>query len=206
MVKTRTARRKDRRQRRSARKALRKSRRATRHRGGAAPIAADLSESAMDASVAAKSLAQGGQFMQMNKNFHGGSAPLNAIGASFLTPDMAGAARVGSLDAAMREIAGMQDGGRRRRRAARKGRKASRKGRKASRKGRKSHRKSHKGRKGRKSHRKGRRASRMRGGAAFVPGEVAASPMLLSGSDYSKAGLNPEWRDIQANPMMYAPK
>ena len=199
MVKTRTARRKDRRQRRSARKALRKSRRATRHRGGAAPIAADLSESAMDASVAAKSLAQGGQFMQMNKNFHGGSAPLNAIGASFLTPDMAGAARVGSLDAAMREIAGMQDGGRRRRRAARKGRKASHKG-------RKSHRKSHKGRKGRKSHRKGRRASRMRGGAAFVPGEVAASPMLLSGSDYSKAGLNPEWRDIQANPMMYAPK
>jgi hypothetical protein len=156
----------------------------------------------MDASVAAKSLAQGSQFLAMNQKFHGGSAPLNAIGAGFLTPEMVSAARVGSLDAAMREIAGMQDGGRRRRRASRKGRKTTRKGRKATRKGRKASRKGRKG--SRKSGRKSQR--RMRGGAAFVPGEIEASPMLLSGSEYNKAGLNPEWRDIQANPMMYAPK
>ena len=195
MRKTRTARKDRRRHRRSARKALRRSRRATRHRGGAgalAALAAELNESGMNA-PSVQNLAQGGQFLAMNQKFHGGSAPLNAIGASFLTPDMAGAARVGSLDQAMREIAGMQDGGRRRRRATRKGRKASRKASRKSRKGRK-------GRKGSKATR------RMRGGAVFVPADASAGAMLLSGSEYNKAGLNPEWRDVEANPMMYAPK
>ena len=203
MRKSRTARRRHRKSARKAqRKALRRSRRATRHRGGAALMAAELNESGMVA-PGVQSLAQGGQFMQMNKNFHGGSAPLNAIGAGFLTPDMASAARVGSLDAAMREIAGMQDGGRRRRRhrggSHRRGHKTGRKSHRKS--GHKSQRKVH-----RKSQRKVHRKHRMRGGAAFVPSEVAASPMLLSGSEYNKAGLNPEWRYVESNAMAYAPK
>jgi hypothetical protein len=193
MVKSRRNR--NRASRRASRKACRtahRSRKNRTYRGGNAPVNA----ASVDPSVVAQSLAQGRQFVEM-KGQTGGVAPLAAVTAApLLTPNEAASARTAVLDKYISEISGMQDGGRRRR----KGRKASRKGRKtsrkASRKGRKASRKGHKGR---KASRKTRRYT-MRGGVA----EVNANTMLLN--NYKDAGLNPEWREVQGNPMAYAPK
>ncbi len=178
MVKTRRNRNRNRKSRRSLRRE-RKSRRRNAMRRRTHGGSAPLTAFNMEQAVTNQSMAQGRQFAEMNRLFHGGSAPVAAVGAPpLLTPEMASIARVAPLDASMAEIKGMQDGGRRRRR----GRKGSRKGRKASRKTR-----------------------RFRGGA-FLPAEVAANPMLLSSGAYKDAGLNPEWRYVEGNPMAYAPK
>ena len=176
--------RKSRRSLRRERKSRRRNAMRHRTRGGSAP----LTEFSMPANVTSQSLAQGGQFASMNRQFHGGSAPIATIGAGpLLTPEMASIARTAVLDQKNAEIANMRDmqGGRRRRR----GRKASHKGRKASHKGRKASRK-----------------TRRFEGGAFIPAQVAADPMLLSAGAYKDAGLNPEWRYVAGNPMAYAPK
>ena len=133
----------------------------------------------------------------------GGMAPVGAPTVE-LQGDLRNTARIGPLDAKYAEIAGMQDGGRRRRR----GRKGSRKSRKGSKKSRKSRKGSRKSRRAnRKAHRKSQR--RRRGGAAPLNGDMdlsssygdASGPKMLL-NDYSAAGLNPDWKNVSS----YVPK
>lgn len=71
------------------------------------------------------SLAQGSQYLNIHKDQHGGAAAPypTAVTNSVLSGPMIAATRTGPLDAAIAQIQGMQDGGRRRR----KGKKHSRK-------------------------------------------------------------------------------
>lgn len=153
------------------------------------------------AGMMAQSLAQGEQYANMHANQHGGALDAGpypgAVAEQSLIPaNLAAAARVAPLNAALNAIANMKDpgqaGGARK---GRKGRKASRKGRKAT-------------RKGRKASRKNRKTRRMRGGAAYDsnPASVNASGMLLDGSQMAKAlsGMNAEWK-LAENPASFAP-
>lgn len=152
-----------------------------------------------------QSLAQGQQFANMHANQHGGGAldagpfPGAVTEQSLLPSNLAAAARVAPLNAALNAIANMKDPGQAGGARKRKGRKASRKSRKASRKGRKA---------SRKASRKSRKNRRMRGGAAYDsnPSSVNAPGMLLDGSQMSKAlsGMNAEWK-LAENPASFAP-
>ena len=158
----------------------------------------ELSDNSM-MSAQRRSVAQGQQFGDLTKNMHGGMGVYpGAVVDSTLPQNLHASARLVALDRAYSEISGLQDGGRRRRRASRKGRKASRKGRKASRKGRKASRKS---RKGRKASRKGRK---QRGGALGFA-STDAPGMLLDASQTARAGLNPEWK-LAENPNSFSPQ
>lgn len=156
------------------------------------------------ASMSAQSLAQGQQFEKIHANQHGGAGldagpfPGAVVEQSLLPANLANAARVAPLNAALNAIANMKDpgqaGGRRR---GRKGRKASKKARKASKKARK----------GRKASRKTRRNRRMRGGAfGDNAASVNAPGMLLDGSQMRAAlsGMNAEWK-LAENPAAFAP-
>ena len=151
-----------------------------------------------------QSLAQGEQFANIHANQHGGALdagpfPGAVTEQSLIPSNLAAAARVAPLNAALNAIANMKDpgqaGGRRR---GRKSRKGSKKSRKATRKGRKN----------RKMSRKNRKSRKMRGGAAYVsnPASVNAPGMLLDGSQMSKAlsGMNAEWK-LAENPASFAP-
>lgn len=154
----------------------------------------------------AQSLSQGQQYANMHAAQHGGGGldagpfPGAVTEQSLIPANLAAAARVAPLNAALNAIANMKDpgqaGGARK---GRKGRKATRKGRKATRKGRKATRK------GRKASRKNRK---MRGGAAYDsnPASVNAPGMLLDGSQMGKAlsGMNAEWK-LAENPAAFAP-
>jgi hypothetical protein len=168
------------------------------------------------AGMMAQSLAQGQQFAKMHAAQHGGGGldagpfPGAVTEQSLIPANLAAAARVAPLNAALNAIANMKDpgqaGGARR---GRKGRKATRKGRKATRKGRKATRKGSKAtRKGSKASRKNRKTRRMRGGAAYDsnPASVNAPGMLLDGSQMGKAlsGMNAEWK-LAENPAAFAP-
>jgi len=149
-----------------------------------------------------QSLAQGEQYAKIHANQHGGGAldagpyPGAVTEQSLIPANLAAAARVAPLNAALNAIANMKDpgqaGGARK---GRKGRKASRKGRKAT-------------RKGRKASRKNRKTRRMRGGAAYDsnPASVNAPGMLLDSSQMAKAlsGMNAEWK-LAENPASFAP-
>jgi len=125
--KNRSAERKSRKNRvsRKNRSAARKSRmnrnRSRRNlRGGMAPI----NDTSMNMAQR-DSLAQGSQYLNIHKDQHGGAAAPypTAVTNSVLSGPMIAATRTGPLDAAIAQIQGMQDGGRRRR----KGKKHSRK-------------------------------------------------------------------------------
>ena len=162
----------------------------------------DLNDSSM-MSPQRLSVAQGQQFGDLTKNMHGGMGVYpGAVVDSALPQNLHASARLVALDRSYNEIAGMQDGGRRRR----KGRKASRKGRKASRKSRKGRKASRKSRKGRKSSRKSRKSRRQRGGYAALGFASTDSPgMLLDASQTARAGLNPEWK-LAENPNSFSPQ
>lgn len=118
----------------------------------------------------------------------GGQAPVGDQG--LLEGGLRSSAGLDSLDAATSQIKGMQDGGRRKRKASRK---ASRKTRsvkrKASRKGRKT------SRKGRKTSRKASRRSRQQGGAfGDMAQDVSAKGELLP-ADMQKAALSSQSAD-----------
>jgi hypothetical protein len=149
-----------------------------------------------------QSLNQGQQFASFHANQHGGAAlvggPYPGIvgGEPLLSDSLAASARVGPLNAALNEIKGMQDGGKRKsRKASRKGRK-NRKNRKASRKNRKA---------SRRNRRDSRRNRRYRGGAmpAMNPGSTSA-PGLILPSSVSVPGMNPEWK-LAENARAFAP-
>lgn len=190
-----------RRNRRNTRRNRRNTRRNRRcwtrrnYRGGSVPAPVGVDPMG---DMTKQSLNQGQQFASYHANQHGGAAlvggPYPGIvgGEALLSDTLAASARVGPLNAALNEIKGMQDGGRRRRRNTRR---STRRNRKASKKNRKN----------RKNRRSTRRNRRYRGGAmpAMNPGSTSAGGMLLP-SSVTASGMNPEWR-LAENPRAFAP-
>lgn len=135
------------------------------------------------------SLAQGSQYLNIHKGQHGGAAAPypTAVTNSVLTGPMIAATRTGPLDAAISQIQGMQDGGRRHRKG----------------------KKHHKGGKRTKKHsRKHKKHSRRhRGGAhsAAVGAPVSADTMMLPAGMDKQAALHNEWADAK-NPNAFVPK
>jgi hypothetical protein len=125
------------------------------------------------------SLAQGSQYLNIHKDQHGGAAAPypTAVTNSVLSGPMIAATRTGPLDAAISQIQGMQDGGKRRR----KGKKHSRK------------------------HKTGRRSRKHRGGRHFVGASVSENPMLLPAGMDKAAALHNEWADAK-DPNAFVPK
>ena len=168
-----------------------KQKRHRKHRGG-------LLGAPLNYSLKSQSLNQGQQFLDYHKGQHGGyvanGAPLSAVTASALDGALRGPAHLAGLDKAYADIAGLSDqqGGRRRysKRAKKHGKKHGKKHNKRSKKGGK---RSKKG--GKRSKKHGRTRRHKRGGAhelEFAP--FPSKGMLLSGAQYSQAGLNPEWK------------
>jgi len=135
------------------------------------------------------SLAQGSQYLNIHKGQHGGAAAPypTAVTSSVLTGPMIAATRTGPLDAAISQIQGMQDGGRRHRKG----------------------KKHHKGGKRTKKHsRKHKKHSRRhRGGAhsGAVGAPVSADTMMLPAGMDKQAALHNEWADAK-NPNAFVPK
>jgi hypothetical protein len=146
-------------------------------RGGMAPLGDNSSAGAVK-----DSLTQGSQYLNIHKGQYGGAAAYpTAVTDSVLTGPMIAAARTGPLDAAMSQIQGMQDGGRRR-----KGRKGSKKMRMT--------------KKMRKMMRK------MRGGAMELTGSpISQDSMILPAGMDKQAALNYEW-SMAKDPNAFAPK
>lgn len=165
---------------RASRKNRNRSRRNRSLKGGMAPI----NDTSMNMAQR-DSLAQGSQYLNVHKDQHGGAAAPypTAVTNSVLSGPMIAATRTGPLDAAISQIQGMQDGGKRRR----KGKKHSRK---------------HKGgRRSRKHSRKHRGGSHS--GAAGSP--ISESSMLLPAGMDKAAALHNEWADAK-NPNSFVPK
>ena len=156
-----------------------------RHRGGMAPVGdTSMLQGQKD------NLAQGSQYLNIHKGQYGGSAPYpTAVTDSPLTGSMVASARTGPLDAAMGQIRGMQDGGRRR---------GNKKGKKN--KTKKNRRNKHRhsaSRKHRRSH---------RGGAHSLTGSpLSDSSMLLPSGLEKQAALNNDWSAAR-DPNYWAPK
>ena len=128
------------------------------------------------------SLAQGSQYLNIHKDQHGGAAAPypTAVTNSVLSGPMIAATRTGPLDAAISQIQGMQDGGRRRG-------------------------KKHKGGRRSRKHRGLRRSRKHRGGRHFVGASVSENPMLLPAGMDKAAALHNEWVDAK-DPNAFVPK
>lgn len=175
--------RKSRKNRSASRKNRSRSRRNRCWKGGMAPV----SDRSMDAAQR-DSLAQGSQYLNIHKDQHGGAAAPypTAVTNSVLSGPMIAATRTGPLDAAISQIQGMQDGGRRR-----KGKKHSRS------KRTKKHSRKH----SRKHHKK------HRGGAhtSVAGASLSENSMLLPAGMDKAAALHNEWADAK-NPNAFVPK
>jgi len=191
---------------RRVRKTQKRNKRHRKHRGGLMhlePAALSYSLAGSDASRA--SLGQGQQFLNYHQGQHGGyhanGAPLSAITASALDGALRGPAHLAGLDKAYADIAGLSDqqGGRRRRsKHAKKHSKRSKKGSKRSKKGGKRSKKSNGGKHSKKHGKRSKKHTRRhkRGGSHELGFSAFPSKgMLLSGAQYSQAGLNPEWKN-----------
>jgi len=187
-----------------SRKSSKKSRRQRRQRrGGSQHVEGAPLNYALAGDYASRaSLAQGADYFKYHEGQHGGQAPLYAITDSATSNAMlSGPARLNGLNQAFADIAGLQDGGRRRRSHRRSkrhgGKRRGSKRRGSKRRGSKHCRSKKHGGKRRGSKRRGskkRRHTRRRGGSLGYS-TFPSKGMLLSGSEYSQAGLNPEWRD-----------
>ena len=126
------------------------------------------------------SLAQGSQYLNIHKDQHGGAAAPypTAVTNSVLSGPMIAATRTGPLDAAIAQIQGMQDGGRRRK---------------------------HRGGRRSRKQKKHSRSRRHRGGRHFVGASVSENPMLLPAGMDKAAALHNEWADAK-NPNAFVPK
>ena len=191
-----------------SRKSSKKSRRQRRQRrGGSQHVeGAPLNYSLAGDYASRTSLAQGADYFKYHEGQHGGEAPLSAITDSASSNAMlAGPARLTGLNQAFADIAGLQDGGKRRRRGSKrrgsKRRGSKRRGSKRSgskRRGTKKH-----GGKRRGSKRSAKRSAKRRGskrhtrrrGGSLGYSTFPSKGMLLSGSEYDQAGLNPGWND-----------
>jgi hypothetical protein len=161
---------------------------------------AALSYSLANSNTSRTSLGQGADFLKYHQGQHGGyianGAPMSAITASSLDGALRGPAHLGGLDKAFAAIAGLSDqqGGRRRRsKRAKKHAKRSKKS-----KGGKRSKKSKGGKRSKKHGKRSKKHTRRhkRGGShelGFAP--FPSKGMLLSGAQYSQAGLNPEWKN-----------
>ena len=180
--------------------------------GGMAP----LGDSSMNMPMK-DSLAQGTQYLGIHKGQYGGGfgvypntvlqgSIINAaqgggglgpypssVVSSTLPATMIPAARTGPLDVAIASTRGMQDGGRRNRKASRRNRKTNRSNRKVSCRNRKVSRRN-------RTHRGG-----AHGGLHLSPSEVSANPMLLPTGLEKQAGLNYEW-SMAKDPSAFLPK
>ena len=176
---------------RRVRKTQKRNKRHRKHRGGL--LGAELNYSLAGSSASRASLGQGADYLKYHEGQHGGyaanGAPLSAITNSALEGALRGPAHLAGLDKAYAAIAGLSDqqGGRRRRtkRSKKHGKKHGKK---------KGGKRSKKHSKRSKKHRRTRRHKR--GGAHeldFAP--FPSKGMLLSGAQYSQAGLNPEWKN-----------
>ena len=172
---------------RRVRKTQKRNERHRKHRGG-------LLGAPLNYSLEPQSLRQGQQFLDYHQGQHGGNAPLSAITNSALEGALRQSAHLNGLDKAYADIAGLSDqqGGRRRQttRAKKHGKKHGKKHNKRSKKGGKRSKKHSK-----RSKKHGRTRRHKRGGShelEFAP--FPSKGMLLSGSQYSQAGLNPEWK------------
>jgi hypothetical protein len=114
---------------------------------------------------------------------------MSAITASSLDGALRGPAHLGGLDKAFAAIAGLSDqqGGRRRRskRAKKHGKKHSKRSKKGGKRSKKH------GKRSKKHTRRHKRGGSHELGFAAFP----SKGMLLSGAQYSQAGLNPEWKN-----------
>jgi hypothetical protein len=173
----------------------RRSRRSRRRQGGAvelygAPLNYQLSEPA--------SLAQGADYLKYHEGQHGGAAlegaSLHHISHSTLDPSLRSAAHLAGLDRAYEQIAGLSDQAGGRRRQSKKGGKRTKKhgGKRTKKHGGKRHSKRHSKKHGGKSSGKRRHQG---GSLGYSP--FPSNGMLLSGAQYSQAGLNPEWKNAQ---------
>jgi len=188
-----------------SRNSRRKSRR-QRRRGGSLQ-GAPLNYSLAGDVASRASLSQGADYFKYHEGQHGGQAPLSAITDSATSNAMlSGPARLNGLNQAFADIAGLQDGGRRRRRGSRRGSKRRGSKRRGSKRGSKhcggKRRGSRRGSKRRGSRRGSkRRGSKRCGGTRRHQGgslgyaTFPSQGMLLSGAQYSQAGLNPGWKD-----------
>lgn len=179
--KNRSAERKSRKNRASRKDRKNRSRRNRCWKGGMAPI----NDTSMNASQR-DSLAQGSQYLNIHKSQHGGAAAPypTAVTNSVLSGPMIAATRTGPLDAAISQIQGMQDGGRRHRKG----------------------KKHHKGGKRTKKHtRKGKKHSRRHRGGALSGAPLSESSMLLPAGMDKAAALHNEWADAK-NPNAFVPK
>ena len=184
---------------RRVRKTQKRNKRHRKHRGGLMQLEpAALSYSLAGSNASRASLGQGQQFLNYHQGQHGGynasGAPLSAITASSLDGALRGPAHLGGLDKAFAAIAGLSDqqGGRRRRsKRAKKHSKRSKKGGKRSKKSKGGKRSKKHGKRSKKYTRRHKRGGSHELGFAAFP----SKGMLLSGAQYSQAGLNPEWKN-----------
>ena len=181
---------------RRVRKTQKRNKRHRKHRGGL--LGAPLNYSLAGSDASRTSLGQGVDYLKYHEGQHGGyntnGAPLSAITNSALEGALRQSAHLNGLDKAYADIAGLSDqqGGRRRRskRTKKHGKKHGKKHNKRSKKGGKRSKKHSK-----RSKKHGRTRRHKRGGShelEFAP--FPSKGMLLSGSQYSQAGLNPEWK------------
>ena len=188
---------------RRVRKTQKRNKRHRKHRGGLMQLEpAALSYSLAGSNASRASLGQGQQFLNYHQGQHGGynasGAPLSAITASSLDGALRGPAHLGGLDKAFAAITGLSDqqGGRRRH-----SKRAKKHGKKHSKRSKKGGKRSKKSKGGKRSKKHGKRSKKhtrrhKRGGSHELG--FAAFPskgMLLSGAQYSQAGLNPEWKN-----------
>lgn len=192
---------------RRVRKTQKRNKRHRKHRGGLMhlePAALNYSLAGSDASRV--SLSQGVDYLKYHQGQHGGyyanGAPMSAITNSQLPSSLIGPAGLNGLNKAYADIAGLSDqqGGRRRRttRAKKHGKKNGKKNGKRSKKGGNRSKKSKGGKHSKKHGKRSKKHTRRhkRGGShelEFAP--FPSKGMLLSGAQYSQAGLNPEWKN-----------
>ena len=149
-----------------------RQRRTRRHQGGAyALTGAPLSDNLAGSWSSKMSAGQGGDFMKYHVGQHGGSlagAPVSVIGGEGLPASMQGPAMTASTLRAYADIAGLKDqnGGRRKKNAK-------------------------KSKKSKKSKKQRRTRNKQRGGSKLDFAPVSSAGMLLS--EYTKAGLSPQW-------------
>lgn len=150
-------------------------------------------------------LAQGQQFQELNKMYHGGATFYGgpypgSVTDSGLPADLAASAHLNPLNKAFADVAGLKDqvGGKRRRSSKRKSRRSAKR-KSSSRKSRRSA--------SRKSRRSTRRSAhrKTRGGGALNPMPMSDfNKMLLPAGLEGRAGLNPEWK-LAEDPNAFAP-
>ena len=171
---------------RRVRKTQKRNKRHRKHRGGLMHLGAPLNYSLY--SPESQSFRQGQQFLDYHQGQHGGNAPLSAITNSALEGALRQSAHLNGLDKAYADIAGLSDQQGGRRRYSKRTKKHGKKHNKRSKKGGKRSKK--------RSKKHGRTRRHKRGGShelEFAP--FPSKAMLLSGAQYSQAGLNPEWNN-----------